>query len=214
MSQSNGKINLVNSEKPSTIRTPSNDFTSAYYLAKNPQYYEPQRNNTFKFVVSGLDKLIDLSHFGVTTDGSAENALELSVKASSVPHYEIEKVSINRGNSQMHFAGKPSFKDGSITVHDYIGAHTKEILLAWQRQAYNVETQKVGLANDYKIDATLYELTPDYQIIREWTLVGCWVSAISEGNYDHDSSDARTMDVTIVYDYAYIDTSSVTPVEQ
>lgn len=173
------------------------------YLADNPQYFEPQRNNTFKFVVSNLDDL-DLASFGLTNFPlpSRTEALELSVKASSVPHFEIDKLTINRGNNQMHFAGKPTFKDGQITIHDYIGAYTKDILLAWQRRAYNVKTGKVGLAADYKRTATLYELTPDYQIIRSWKLYGCWVSALSEGNYDHDSSENRTVDATIIFDYA------------
>ena len=173
------------------------------YLADNPQYFEPQRSNTFKFVVSDLSD-VDLASFGITNYpmSSLTEALELSVKASSVPHFDIEKLTINRGNSQMHFAGKPTFKDGQITVHDYIGTYVKDILLGWQRQAYDVRTGKIGLAADYKRTATLYELTPDYQIVREWKLYGCWVSSLSEGNYDHDSSENRTVDATIVYDYA------------
>ena len=173
------------------------------YLADNPQYFEPQRNNTFKFVVSDLSD-IDLESFGITNFPmqSLVDTLELSVKASSVPHFDIDKLTINRGNGQMHFAGKPTFKDGQITVHDYIGTYVKDILLAWQRQAYDVRTGKIGLAADYKRTATLYELTPDYQIIRAWKLYGCWISSLSEGNYDHDSSDNRTIDATIIYDYA------------
>jgi hypothetical protein len=107
----------------------------------------------------------------------------------------------------MHFAGKAEFDDGQITVHDYIGAHTKEILLAWQRKAYDVRTEKVGLASDYKRDCYLLEYTPDYQLVRTWVLRGCWVSKISEGNYDHDTAENKTLDVSIVYDKAYIDTS-------
>ena len=204
-------INLRNKLVPSTAdQFTADDYQkSAYYLAENPEFYEPQRSNTFKFVAS-LDKILNNSQFegtyGVTTHNSnPEKSLELSVKASSVPHFELGKVSVTRGNSIMHFAGKPTFRDGQITVHDFIGAHTKEILMAWQSLAYNVQTDKVGLAKNYKTTASLYELTPDYQIIRKWTLVGCWVSNISEGNYDHESSDARTMEVTIVYDKAFLD---------
>lgn len=193
---------------PSTIHDAKNSSLqdATTYIARNPQYFEPQRSNTFKFVVSDLSD-INLNSFGITNGiplngGNAATTLELAVKASSVPHFDIDKLTINRGNNQMHFAGKPTFKDGQITVHDYIGTYVKDILLAWQRQAYDVTTGKVGLAADYKRTATLYELTPDYQIIREWKLYGCWVSSLSEGNYDHDSSDARTIDATIVYDYA------------
>ena len=198
-------INLKKREK-STVSELSNNPVGTYYLADAPQYYEPQRSNTFTFYASDLNGILS-DWAGVTTDETEEKALELSVKASSVPHFGIDKLTLNRGNSQMHFAGKPTFDDGQITVHDYIGAHTKEILLAWQRKAYNVITEKVGLASDYKRDCYLLEYTPDYQLVRTWILRGCWVSKISEGNYDHDESTNRTMDVTIVYDKAYPDLS-------
>lgn len=204
MAQNIGSINLRDSEVKSTLAD-SEARLGTYYLASNPQYYEPQRSNTFKFYVNGLNGLLD--GWGVSTDTNEEQALELSVKASSVPMFDIGKITINRGNNQMHFAGKPEFKDGSIKVHDYIGAHTKEILMAWQRQAYNVETEKVGLAKDYKKQAYLLEYTPTYQLVRTWVLEGCWLSSISDGEFDHDSSEARVMDATIVYDKAYLETT-------
>lgn len=196
-------INL-NTVQNSTAAEASTDRIGTYYLADTPTYYEPQRSNTFKFYASSLNGILGSA---LTTDENEEKALELSVKASSVPHFAIDKLTINRGNSQMHFAGKATFDDGQITVHDYIGAHTKDILYAWQQKAYNVRTEKVGLAADYKRDCYLLEYTPDYQLVRTWILKGCWVSKISEENYDHDSTNNKTMDVTIVYDKAWIDDS-------
>lgn len=206
MAQNLGNINLKDKIEKSTLADKPEGVIGTYYLADNPQYYEPQRSNTFKFYVSSLNGLLD--GWGVSTDTSEDQALELSVKSSSVPHFSMTPVEINRGNNTMKFAGKPSFGDGSLVIHDYIGAHTKEILMAWQRQAYNVETEKVGLAKDYKRTAYLLEYTPTFQLVRTWVLAGCWVSTISEGNYDHDSADARTIDATIIYDKAYIDTNS------
>lgn len=203
MAQNIGKINLRDTEVNSTLADKPEGHIGTYYLANNPQYYEPQRSNTFKFYVSGLNGL--LKGWGVTTDTNEEQALELAVQSSSVPKFNIGKISITRGNNQMHFAGKPEFSDGSIKVRDYIGAHTKEILLAWQRQAYNVETEKVGLAKDYKRTAYLLEYTPSFQLVRTWVLEGCWISSINDPDYDQDSADARVMDVTVIYDKGYID---------
>lgn len=195
-------IHLGKGTVPSTLHDNDNYDKGAYYLTQSPELYEPQRSNCFKFVVDMTGITVD--DFGVSVPkNDLAKTLELSVKASSVPHFNIDKVSVSRGNSQIHFAGKPTFKDGKIVVRDFIGTHTKEVLLAWQRQAFNVHTQKVGLAKDYKRTATLYELTPDFQIVRTWKLFGCWISDISEPDYDSDSAEIRTMDVTIVYDYGY-----------
>ena len=109
----------------------------------------------------------------------------------------------------MHFAGKAEFGDGKLTLNDYIGAGTKDILLAWQKQAYDVKTEKTGLASDYKIDAYLLEYTPEYQLVRTWVIKGCWISGISDADYDHDTADNKTLDATIVYDKAWIDETGV-----
>lgn len=201
------KINLRNVEQNSTVHT-AGDKLGTYYIADNPKYFEPQRANTFKFYVEGLSNKLNIPNNRYAQSNAGE-ILELSVKTSSVPHFTIQKTTISRGNNQMHFAGKAEFSDGSLTVQDYIGAGTKDILLSWQKQAYDVETEKVGLASDYKLDAYLLEYTPEYQLVRTWVLKGCWISQISEGAYDHDSSDLKTCDVTIVYDKAYIDNSDL-----
>jgi hypothetical protein len=107
----------------------------------------------------------------------------------------------------MKFAGTPEFDSGSIELNDYIGAGTKDVLMAWQRKSYDVKTEKVGLASDYKMTAYLLEYTPDYQLVRTWKLYGCWISGLSEGGYNHESNDKHAITATIQYDRAEIDMS-------
>ena len=89
----NGKIRL-NKQTPSnsTIHEDSKSYIGSYYLADAPEYYEPQRSNTFTFYASGLDGILseEAGFDTVPTEKSEEQALELSVKASSVPHFGIE----------------------------------------------------------------------------------------------------------------------------
>ena len=79
--------------------------------------------------------------------------------------------------------------------------------MAWQNLSYNVRTEKVGLAKDYKKDCYLLEYSPDYQLVRKWIMHGCWVSSISEDDYNSDSNDKHMISATIEYDRAEIDTS-------
>ena len=201
------KINLRNEERNSTLHE-SGDKLGTYYLADNPKYFEPQRGNTFTFYVSGLSNKLNIPN-NLYAQANADEVIKLSCKGAPVPHFNIGKLTINRGNSQMHFAGKAEFGDGKLVVHDYIGAGTKDVLLAWQRQAYDVQTEKVGLASDYKVDAYLLEYTPEYQLVRTWILRGCWINGLSEADYDHDSAELKTIEANIVYDKAYVDTSDV-----
>jgi hypothetical protein len=76
-------------------------------------------------------------------------------------------------------------------------------LEAWQNLSYNVRTQKVGLAGDYKKECYLVEYTPDYQAVRKWVLRGCWISQISEDTFNNEQNSKHTITATIQYDYGY-----------
>ena len=46
------------------------------------------------------------------------------------------------------------------------------------------------------------EYTPDMQLIRTWTLKGCWIAGLQMGEFNQESGDKRTITATIPYDYA------------
>ena len=186
----------------------NNTGIGTYHLASNPELYEPSRNNAFEFLVTGIDKLLSagvLKEEATNDDylSNIQDVIKLSVAESSVPHFDLDVIEVKRGNSTMKFAGTPSFSEGSLKCNDYVGARTKDILLAWQALAYDVANDVVALAGNYKKDCTLIEYAPDYsRVVRKWTLKGCWVKSLSEGSFTHDSQDKRAIDVTIVYDRA------------
>ena len=195
-----------------------------YHLSDRPDLYEPSRSNAFEFLLDldGDSQFINYTYNEDQPEGSllaagvsaatasaddyftdASNVVRLSVAESSIPHFDLEVIRIRRGNSEMKFAGTPTFSEGQIKCNDYVGARTKDILLAWQRLAYDVVNDVVELASNYKRTCQLIEYTPDYSsIVRSWTLYGCWVKTLSEGNFSHDSNDKRSIDVTIVFDRA------------
>lgn len=200
-------INLQNVDRPSTLHE-AGDRLGTYYLTDNPKYYEIQRSNNFVFYVSGLSKKLSIANNKYAQE-NADDVIKISVNKATVPHFTQGAIQVKRGNNTMKFAGAPEFGSGSIDLNDYIGAGTKDVLLAWQNKSYDVRTEKVGLASDYKKDAYLLEYTPDYQLVRTWKLMGCWISGLSEGEYSHDSADKHTISATIEYDKAWIDISDV-----
>ena len=185
-----------------------------YHLADNPQLFEIQRQNNFEFVVTDIDGILRAGALGTEKNATINNAqemLRLSVTKAFVPHFTQEVVNIKRGNSTLKYAGVPSFSEGSLDFNDYIGADIKSILKAWQNLSYNVRTEKVGALDvtNYKKDCYLIEYTPDYRKVRTWRLYGCWISALSEGEYTADSGDKHQISCTIQYDRAEIDLSEV-----
>lgn len=203
-------IYLQNTEKESTLNSalPDKVGTSTYYLTDDPTHYEIQRNNNFVFYVTGLNAKLRIVQ-NEYAQKNAEDVLKVSVESSSVPHFKQSALSLKRGNSTMKFAGVPEFDSHTLKLDDFIGAGTSDVLNAWQQLSYNVRTEKVGLASDYKIDAYLLEYTPDYQLVRTIKMMGCWVSGISEDDFDHNSNNKHSMTATIEYDKAWIDTSDI-----
>lgn len=177
----------------------SENEIGSYHIANNPSLYTPARSNTFEFVVTDLDNL--KSAYEGTSIAKAQEILRFSVTQASVPHFTQDVISIKRGNSTVKFAGVPTFPDGSIIVNDYVGADTKSVLMAWQNLSYSVNTDSVGSVEDYKKDCYLIEYNETTQV-RQWLLYGCWISGLSEGEFNSEDGGKRTITATIQYDKA------------
>ena len=121
---------------------------------------------------------------------------------ASVPNFKVETHSYRRGNDVIKFASTPTFEDGSITIDDVVGLHVKDILYSWLYLAYDPHTRKGGRMKDYKKTCTLLEYTQDYQLIRYWTLEGCFIKGIDEGDFDRENDDVRQLTVSISFDRA------------
>jgi len=185
------------------------DSRGVLHMSANKELYEVQRSNNFAFVIptggltafkkSNSDTRIPVRTFA--------EAIRLSVNEATIPHFSQNVIEVKRGNGILKYAGNPSFSSGQIVCTDFIGLQTVETLLAWQHASYDIDTEKVGIQSDYKIDCQLIEYSPDYQVVRTWTLYGCWISELSEGSLSADNNDARRITATIQYDRAKLDLS-------
>ena len=183
---------------------------SAQHISTNLANYEAARTGFFSLIVDNIDNIVRASYTGdhaVATSSDkivqAQEILKLNVVKAKIPHFTLNALEFRRGNDVVKFAGVPTFESGSIVVDDIVGLDTKSIVMAWQGLAYNVHTRKGGRMKDYKRDCTLSEYTQDFELIRSWKLHGCWVSQISEGDFDKESGgDKRQITATIEYDRA------------
>jgi hypothetical protein len=171
--------------------------------------YEAARTGFFSLIVNDIDNIINAAYSGDPSAAAAsdkiakaQETLKLNVIKAPVPHFGLEVLKYKRGNDIVTFAGTPEFEAGSITVDDVVGMDTKSILMAWQALAYNVHTRKGGRMKDYKKTCTLIEYTQDFEQIRSWTLYGCWINKISEGEFDKENDGKRQITAELQYDRA------------
>lgn len=182
---------------------------SAQHISTNLANYEAARTGFFSLIVDDIDNIVSAAFSGdraAATDNDkiarAQETLKLNVIKAPVPHFTLQPLEYKRGNDTVKFAGVPEFQTGSITVDDVVGLDTKSILMAWQALAYNVYTRKGGRMKDYKKNATLIEYTQDFEQVRSWTLYGCWISGISEVEFDKENDGKRQITADIQYDRA------------
>ena len=190
-----------------------NKALSTYHLSTGVERtWQPGKGNFFEVVIEGLGDLLKpgveeelAEEVDYITNG--QEVIRLTVHETTIPHFQLATLSIRRGNSVVKYAGVPTFEAGSLVCTDMIGAQSKATLEAWQNLAYNVLTDKGGRAytadgRGYKRNATLIEYTADHVRVRSWKLIGCWISNISEENYNMESDDIRRVTCSIEYDRA------------
>lgn len=182
---------------------------SAAHISANLAAHEAARTGFFSLIVDNIDNIVKASFSGDPESATAndkiaraQETLKLHVVSAPVPHFNLEVLKYKRGNDTVTFAGVPEYQSGSIKVDDVVGLDTKSILMAWQALAYNVYTRKGGRMKDYKKNATLIEYTQDFEQIRSWTLYGCWVSEVSEDEFNKESDGKRQITAKIEYDRA------------
>lgn len=178
-----------------------------YHINTDIQNYELARSNFFTFIVDDLEGLVK-SDFSLEQPeagdiiNNGQEVIKLSVTKASVPHFEVAPLEIRRGNSVIKFAGNPSFKEGSLELQDFVGLKVKSVLMAWQALSYDVVNDRGGRASAYKKNCTLIEYTQDYEEVRRWDLIGCWISGIQEDDFDMNSDGARKITATLQFDRA------------
>lgn len=166
------------------------------------EHWEPQRVNNFELVIENLNE-ITMANGDVFKCTDAGDRIMLSVQNFTAPSLEIARITTQYANNSAKWAGKPEFPDSSVTVNDYIGVQVERILSAWFRAAYDFDSEKIGLAKNYKKTAHLIEYDPQGGQPRVWRMEGCWLANFNLGEWNQDGNQQRQIQATFVYDRVY-----------
>lgn len=131
------------------------------HISSDLQNYESARSNFFSLVVLDLDNLV-YPQYSVGTEATdfvtgtswgkktGQQVIKLSVNTIYVPHFSMTPIEVRRGNSVVKFADNPSWTSGTITVQDFVGLQVKDVLMAWQALAYDVNNDTQGRASRWQ----------------------------------------------------------------
>lgn len=204
-------------------------FTS--YTARK---YEPQTQNTFAFEflfdpgqvayiatyanaqispITGAEEISTNFNKGLA---QINEILNCATQQLTAPTKTIGQIVIDFFNSQIKYAGKPTYSNASITMNTLIGLGSKNVLAGWADICLNERTLAGGWARTepnynppargnmeaavymdtlfshigYKVDGKLLECARDGSIINTYDYIGMWVSSFTPGSYNMAGSNS------------------------
>lgn len=149
---------------------------------------EVRRPNNFKIVINGI-----------RADEDDVN-LELIMQRAFLPKVTLNPIELRHGNEALKFAGAASWEGGQITILDTLSKKELNILLDWFNDTYDTETGTLGLAEEYKKTATIYEYAADGRYVRSWPIEGAWISSVDLGTLDATSDALKEISFVIQID--------------
>lgn len=188
-----------------------NTFTFQFLFDAGQAYYIKKRvseslSNTTTIVGSSSNALVAADSYG-TALTAINDYLNTSLQSITSPTKSIGQITIDFFNTQVKFAGKPTYSDANITLNTLIGIQTKNILSAWSDMCLNDNTLAGGWARSdgtldtwskaknlgtadkvfphigYKVDGKLLECARDGTIVNQWDYIGMWLKSFTPGSF-------------------------------
>ena len=152
----------------------------------------------FRFRVTFLN-------FGVTQPSTELTKQVMDFKRPSV---SFEPITIPIYNSQVYLAGKPTWAEVTCQLRDDAGGEvSKRVGEQMQKQYDFFEQSSASSGIDYKFQTLLEILdggngTNTPNILETWELYGCYLSTADYADFNYNTNDPATIQLTIRYDNA------------
>jgi len=123
----------------------------------------------------------------------------LALREVKLPSFTVEEEKIMGSAIDYKFAKKVSYDDVSMTWYDNVGL--LPVMLDWMNSIYTPE-KGISFASSYKKDTEILCYTSDGKKRQKHTLKQSWPKTIKFSDLSYTSSDIKTVDLTLTYDYA------------
>ncbi len=145
-----------------------------------PNKFEPKRKNRWVFAIEGIDAFL--------------------MKTAARPTYTTNETTVNWINSTRYLAGKTTFGDLSVTLHDPIAPSGAQQVMEWVRTHFESVSGRAGYADFYKRDCQIKLLDPVGTVVELWDVKGCFLTNVSYGDLGYDGDDPAEISLTIRFD--------------
>jgi hypothetical protein len=149
-----------------------------------PNKFEPKRKFRWVFAIEGIDAFL--------------------MKTATRPSISTESVAIPFMNHTRYIAGKSTFGDMSVTLHDPIAPSGAQQVMEWVRTHFESVSGRAGYADFYKRDCQIKLLDPIGTVVELWDIKGAFITSAEYGDLSYDTSDPTEISLTLRIDNAVL----------
>lgn len=149
-----------------------------------PTKFEPLAKRRFVFAIEGIDSFL--------------------IKSAKRPQFTTEEVPISWINSTRYVAGKTTFGELAVTLHDPIAPSASQQVMEWIRLCFESVSGRAGYADFYKRDIQIKMLDPVGTVVQLWDIKGAFLKSADYGDLAYEGSDITEIALSIRYDNCVI----------
>ncbi len=146
--------------------------------------WEPKRQNQFIMELNGIPAYL--------------------IKTSDKPAMKNGEITLDHINVKRYVKGVSEWDPISITLYDPIVPSAAQAVMDWVRDHHESATGRDGYSSFYKKEVRLHQLSPLGEVVEEWILKGAFITDAKFGQYDWGADDIQSIDVTLRYDWAFL----------
>ena len=145
-----------------------------------PNKFEPKRSYRWVLAIEGIDAFL--------------------VTSANRPNITLTEKKIEFINSYRMLAGKLSFGDLTVKLHDPIAPSGAQQVMEWIRTHYESVSGRAGYADFYKRDIQLKMLDPIGTVVELWDIKGAFIQSATFGTLDYTGDETMMIDLTLKFD--------------
>jgi len=145
-----------------------------------PNKFEPKRKNRWVLMIEGIDAYI--------------------LKTAARPQISTEEVAIPFINSTRYLAGKTTFGQMNVTLHDPIAPSGAQQVMEWIRLHFESVSGRSGYADFYKRDIQLKMLDPVGTVVELWDIKGAFIMDANFNEVTYEDGNPVEISLTLRYD--------------
>lgn len=145
-----------------------------------PRNFEPNQSHRYILAIEGIDSYL--------------------IKTTSRPSIATEEIAIPWLNATRYIAGKTTFGDMSVTLHDAIAPSGAQQVMEWIRLHYESVSGRGGYADFYKRDIQLKIVDAVGNVVQLWDIKGAFITAADFSDLSYEGGDTMEISLTIRFD--------------